>query len=102
MQNAIQRLYFGSQASPVAASELRDGSYQLAGFGGMDTSSSIAYNADTSAMITALEAMVGIGPGDAAVTPEANGATIEFVNALANTPIELLVAGSITLKQRAS
>ncbi len=49
------------------------------------TTSGIAYNASTSAVGSALEALSNIGSGDVSVTGEAGNWTIEFVSAMAAT-----------------
>lgn len=99
MANEIQRLYFGSQASPVAASNLEAGDFTLT-FDGQ-TTSALAYNAADTDHDAALEALSNIGAGDMSVTTETNGFSYEFQNALANTNVAQMTAGSVTLKQKA-
>lgn len=99
-QNEIQRLYFGSQASPVAVGNLEAGSYQIIGFSA-DTSSAIAFNDGAAVVQSTLESLASIGAGNVAVTAEADGFTIELQGSLANTDLGDLSAGSNTLTQKA-
>lgn len=102
MANEIKRLYFGSQSSPVLSGNVEDGSYTLIGFGGLETSASINYNADAATVGGAIESgMASVGSGDVGVTAESDGFTIEFQGALADTDIGDFTPSSVSLKQLA-
>lgn len=98
-RNEIQRLYLGSEAEPVAASNVEAGSYTLTL--GAETTASISYNDDTAAVQAALEALSNIGAGNVDVTAETDGFTIEFISDLANQPIDELVITPTGMKQKA-
>lgn len=101
MANEIQRFYFGSQASPVAQSALISGSFRLFGLGGTNASQYINYNDDTAAVTAAVENWDGsaVGSGNVTVTdPSGNGFQMEFIGALANTPIDEFAVGNNTLR----
>lgn len=55
----------------------------------LETSSSIAYNADAAAVQSALEAMPSIGIGNVSVTAITGGFAIEFIGAAANLNIDV-------------
>lgn len=98
MANEIQRLYFGSQASPVAFGNAESGTFTLTYSG--QTTASIAYNASPATITTELEALSNIGSGDVLVTATADGFTVEFQGALADTNVSAITA-SPSLKQKA-
>ena len=103
MANEIQRFYFRSASNPLAQSALISGSFQFSGFSAQ-ASGFIDYNDNAAAVTAALEAFGGpsIGSGEVSVTdPSGNGFQMEFVNGLANTPINALVPGSNTLRKNA-
>ncbi len=96
MSNEIQRLYFGSQSSPVAPIS---GTFDLI-FDGQ-TAPSLDYNGSAATMQTALESLSTVGSGNILVSSTANGYTLEFRSALANTNVALMTATS-SLFQAAS
>lgn len=98
MANEIKQFYFGSQASPVASGNVEAGDFTLT-FAGQ-TTGSIAFNSDAAAITTALEALSNIGVGDVLVTLTADGFTVEFQGALANTNVGDLTC-TPSLKQKA-
>lgn len=99
MASEIKRLYFGSQSSPVASGNVEAGTYDLT-FDGQ-TASGLNYNDSAATIQTALEGLSSIGSGNVTVSATANGNTVEFQGALANTNVGDLTAGNITLKQKA-
>lgn len=94
--NEVQRLAFGTIASPVAA---EDGTYLLI-FDG-ETTTDIAFNDDAAAIQAELESLPNIGSGNVDVTESAGVFSIEFQGALANTNVAQITASS-SLKQDAS
>lgn len=101
MANAKQRIYFGSEASPVAQSELVSGSFRFVGFSA-DVSDYIDYDDNETTVVAAIEYFSAVGVGDVGVTdPDGNGFLLEFQGALANTPVNALEPSSNTLLQNA-
>lgn len=103
MANEIQRFYFRSAADPLAQSALISGSFRFAGFSAQ-FSGYINYNDNAAAVTAALEAFSGssIPAGDVSVTdPSGNGFQYEFVNGLANTPINQFDPQNNTLRKNA-
>lgn len=96
MSNEIQRLYFGSQVSPVAPIS---GTFDLIFEG--QTAPSLDYNGSAATMQTAMEALSTVGSGNILVSGTANGYTLEFRGSLANTNVSLVTATS-SLFQAAS
>jgi hypothetical protein len=96
--NEIQRVYWGSAASPVASSLIESGTFTITYDG--ETTSAIAFDADAAAIVAALEALSNVGVGDVVVTLTANGFTIEFQGALANTNVAAVTVDQ-SLKQKA-
>jgi hypothetical protein len=100
MANEIQRLYFGSQSSPISSSSLEVGTYTLT-FNN-ETTSSLEYSDNNSAIQTAMEALTSIGAGNITVTTESDGFTFEFINDLANQNLPLITLNtSLDFKQAA-
>lgn len=99
MANEIQRLYYGSQSSPVASGNLEAGDYTLT-FDGQ-TTSAITFDASDATIEAALEALSNVGVGDIDIAATANGYNATFQGALANTNVPQMTAGSITLMQKA-
>lgn len=96
--NEIQRLYFGSVASPIVYS-LESGSYTISYDG--ETTATL-YHSDSAATVqAALEALTNIGSGNILVTATANGYLLEFVQALTSVNLPLSTATNIDLKERA-
>jgi len=98
MPNEIQQIYFGSQASPIASTEIEAGTFTIT-FDGQ-TTGAIACDADAAAITAALESLSNIGVGDVAVTLTSNGFTVEFQGALANTSVVALTVDQ-SLKRKA-
>lgn len=99
MPNEIKRIYFDSESAPVASGDVEAGTYDLTF--DAQTTSSINYNDSAATIQAALEALSSIGSGNVAVALTANGYTVEFQGALADTNVGDLTAGNITLKQKA-
>jgi len=94
MANEIQRIYFGSQASPVLTSDIESGTFTLE-FNGYATSP-LNYNDSAATILTALEALSSVGSGNASVTLESDGFTVEFTGSLANTNVNSLSCTNIS------
>lgn len=99
MANEIVRLYWNSQASPLAAELLEAGTFTLT-FGGQETSS-LDYNASSETIQAALEALSSIGVGNVSVSSVADGFTIEFIGSLANTNVGAVTETLTAMKQKA-
>lgn len=96
MANEIQRIYRGSQASPGTSEA---GTFTLT-FNGQ-TTTDLTHNATAASVVSALEALSNIGVGDVDVTENADGWTVTFQGALANTNVAQMTVNS-SLKQDAS
>ena len=100
MANEIKQLFWGSQASPVASSDIEAGDFTLS-FGG-DTTGTLNYNDSAATIQTALEGLASIGSGNIAVTSQSNGFTFEFQGSLANTNTgNITLTEGTAIKQRA-
>lgn len=98
MANEIQRLYWGSQASPIVNANIEDGTYTLTL--DAETTVSINYNGSQNDIQNALYDLVAIGTNNISATQEVDGWTLEFIGAAADTNFSQLSASS-SLKQKA-
>lgn len=99
MPNEIQRIYWGSQSSPVAAADLEEGTFTIT-FDGQDAYLN-PYDVSAATLQMTLESLSTIGSGNVSVTATSNGFTVEFIGSLANTNVNLLSISGSTVKKRA-
>lgn len=85
MTNKIERLYFGSQSSPVTSGDLVAGTYKLSHNSSHTTD--LPYNANDATVEGYAEGLPGFGPGTLNVTATANGFLLEYTGALADTDV---------------
>lgn len=100
MTSKIERLFHGSQATPVASADVEAGDYVLNHDG--NATAAIPFDATAATIEGELEGLASIGSGNIAVADTANGRTFTYQGALADTDVvEDFTASSVTLKQKA-
>ena len=98
MANELQRIYLGSQASPVLWTNAEAGTLTL-NYDGQPIV--IQYNDSEATILAAFEGASNIGSGNVTVTKETNAILAEFIGALANTNVPEITITPNTFKPRA-